>query len=348
MVDSGGPVRAATGGSGTRYSNARTRPGRQSAAPRPPATDGTPILPSLDEIRGSKAALARALAALEHSPQASENLALLDAAYAAPTAQVIGLTGPPGVGKSTLAGALIRAYRARGQRIGVIAVDPSSRRSGGALLGDRTRLQTDPADEAVFVRSMAARDRLGGLADLTLSAMVLMRALYDLLLIETVGVGQSETDVAEAADSVLFCVQPGSGDSLQFMKAGIVEIPDLVAVTKSDMGQAAIRVRADVKGALGLAAEEHEGWTVPVLLVAATTGEGIDRLVDELDRHWQWLSEAGRLAARRRAQARHWLEAGLRDRFGREGLARAGRLELPEGRSPFHVAAEIAKRLARP
>ena len=316
-------------------------------APRPPATDGIPTLPSLDELRSSKAALARALAALEHSPQAPDNLALLDAAYAAPTAQVIGLTGPPGVGKSTLAGALIRAYRGRGQRVGVIAVDPSSRRSGGALLGDRTRLQTDPTDENVFVRSMAARDRLGGLADLTLSAMVLMRALYDLLLIETVGVGQSETDVAEAADSVLFCVQPGSGDSLQFMKAGIVEIPDLVAVTKSDMGPPAIRARADVKGALGLAAEEHEGWTVPVLLVAATTGDGIETLTAELARHWQWLGEAGRLAARRHSQAQHWFEAGLRDRFGREGLARAGRLALPEGRSPFREAAEIAKRLAK-
>jgi LAO/AO transport system kinase len=194
---------------------------------------------------------------------------------------------------------------------------------------------------------MAARDRLGGLADLTLSAMVLMRALFDILLIETVGVGQSETDVAEAADSVLFCVQPGSGDSLQFMKAGIVEIPDLVAVTKSDMGQVAIRARADVKGALGLAADGREGWAVPVLLVAAASGDGVEKLIGELSRHWQWLGEKERLGARRRAQARHWLEAGLRDRFGRDGLARAGRLELPEGRSPFREAAEIAKRLVQ-
>ncbi|MFZ5792057.1 MAG: methylmalonyl Co-A mutase-associated GTPase MeaB [Pseudomonadota bacterium] len=303
-------------------------------------------LTSLETLRrGSKAALAQALAALERAPDAPQSLALLDAAYAAPIAQVIGLTGPPGVGKSTLAGALIRAYRAQGQRVGVIAVDPSSRRSGGALLGDRTRLQTDPADEGVFVRSMAARDRLGGLAELTLSAMVLMRALYDILLLETVGVGQSETDVAEAADTVLFCVQPGSGDSLQFMKAGIVEIPDLVAVTKADMGAAAIRARADVKGALGLGAEENEGWDVPVLLVAATTGEGMEKLVAELDRHWQWLGEGGRLARRRQAQAERWLEEGLRDRFGREGLKRAGPLALPEGRSPFRAAAEIAERL---
>jgi LAO/AO transport system kinase len=113
------------------------------------------------------------------------------------------------------------------------------------------------------------------------------------------------------------------------------------------MGPPAIRARADVKGALGLAAEEHEGWTVPVLLVAATTGDGIETLTAELARHWQWLGERGRLAARRRSQAQHWLEAGLRDRFGREGLARAGRLDLPEGRSPFREAAEIAKRLGK-
>jgi LAO/AO transport system kinase len=340
------PEETGPGAGRPRYNGPRTWFWRRFGGARTTGNRRNPILPSLDELRGSKAALARALASLEHSPQAPDNLALLDAAYAAPAAQVIGLTGPPGVGKSTLAGALIRAYRGQGKRVGVIAVDPSSRRSGGALLGDRTRLQTDPTDEDVFVRSMAARDRLGGLADMTLSAMVLMRALYDVLLIETVGVGQSETDVAEAADSVLFCVQPGSGDSLQFMKAGIVEIPDLVAVTKSDMGQAAIRARADVKGALGLAAEAYEGWTVPVLLVAATTGDGIEKLTAELAHHWQWLGEAGRLATRRRAQAQHWLEAGLRDRFGREGLARAGRLDLPAGRSPFREAAEIAKRLA--
>ena len=174
---------------------------------------------------GGKAALAAALAALEAAPEAAETLALLDAAYAAPGAHVVGITGPPGVGKSTLLGALIRAWRKAGRTVAVIAVDPSSRRSGGALLGDRMRLRTDPRDDGVFVRSMAARDRFGGLAALTHSAMVVMRALYDVVVIETVGVGQSETDVAGAADTVILCLQPGSGDSLQFMKSGIVEIP---------------------------------------------------------------------------------------------------------------------------
>ena len=223
-----------------------------------------------DLRRGGKPALATTLAALETNPDDVDLTTLLTEAYLAPLGQVIGLTGPPGVGKSTLAGALINAYRKQGKRVGVIAVDPSSRRSGGALLGDRTRLRTDPEDQDVFIRSMAARDQLGGLAEITYGAMVLMRALYDVVLVETVGVGQSETDIAMAADTVVFCVQPGSGDSLQFMKAGIVEIPDVVVVTKGDMGHAAIRAKADVKGALGMSAEASLGWSVPVRVVTAT------------------------------------------------------------------------------
>ncbi|TDQ84491.1 LAO/AO transport system kinase [Dongia mobilis] len=300
---------------------------------------------------GGKTALARALAQLESSPDEAAITALLDEAHALPTAHVIGLTGPPGVGKSTLAGALIQAYRAAGKRIAVIAIDPSSKRSGGALLGDRTRLRTDPEDDGIFVRSMAARDQLGGLAEITYAAMVLMRALYDVVLIETVGVGQSETDIALAADTVLFCVQPGSGDSLQFMKAGIVEIPDVVAVTKGDLGRAAIRARADVKGALGLGAgrQEEGAWQVPVLIVSANAAEGIDRLVAAMDEHAAWLREAGRLARKRAAQASAWIEAAIRERWGREGLKRlAGSLAdvtADTRQSPFRILAELARRL---
>jgi LAO/AO transport system kinase len=294
---------------------------------------------------GGKPAVAAALSALERNPEAPESVALLDAAYAAPIAHVVGLTGPPGVGKSTLAGALIRALRARGRRVAVIAVDPSSRKSGGALLGDRTRLQHDPEDAGIFVRSMAARDRLGGLAELSIAAMVLLRALYDLVILETVGVGQSETDVADSADTVIFCVQPGSGDSLQFMKAGIVEIPHLVAVTKADMGPAAKRARADVEGALGLA--EAADWPVEVLSLAALKGEGIEPLIAALDRRWAWLEEGGRVARQREAQARHWVVDALRQRFGRDGLKRAGTMALPEGGSPFARLAELTRSLQR-
>ncbi|MBU0724078.1 MAG: methylmalonyl Co-A mutase-associated GTPase MeaB [Alphaproteobacteria bacterium] len=290
--------------------------------------------PGLAALRaGGKPALARALAQIERFPDRPDTLELLAAAYAAPFAQVLGVTGPPGVGKSTLLGALIREYRQQGLTIGVIAVDPSSRRSGGALLGDRTRLDTDPADDGIFVRSMAARDRLGGLAAISYAAMILMRALYDRVILETVGVGQSETDVAGVADTVLFCVQPGSGDSLQFMKAGIAEIPHVIAVTKADMTEAAGRAVADVTGALGLAEAVPDGWAVPVLAVSARTGVGITALLTALDAHTAHLRPV--LAGQRHAQAETWLHHALRERWGTHGLACAGTITLPAGEAPF-------------
>jgi len=309
-----------------------------------PRTDGAAPADALRRLKsGGKPAAAAALATLERHPDAAESLALLEGAYGAPLAHVVGLTGPPGVGKSTLAGALIRIYRRQGRRVAVIAVDPSSRRSGGALLGDRTRLATDPQDDGVYVRSMAARDRLGGLAELTIGAMVLLRALYDIVLLETVGVGQSETDVADCADTVVFCVQPGSGDSLQFMKAGIVEIPHLVVVTKSDMGASAARARADVEGALGLA--ETGEAAMEVLSLSAARGEGVDALLAAIDRRWEWLGAKGRLTAQRHDQARQWLIDSLRQRFGRNGLDRAGEVTLVADESPFAKLAEISRKL---
>ena len=213
---------------------------------------------------GGKRALAGALCALETAAADPRLAALLDEALASPRGMAIGLTGPPGVGKSTLVNAMIARLRARGDTVAVIAVDPSSRRSGGALLGDRTRIETDPEDSGVFLRSMAARDRLGGLAAISFPAMVLMRALFDLVIVETVGVGQSETEIAEAADLVVLCVQPGSGDALQFMKAGVMETPDVVLVTKGDVGAAARRAKADVKGALSLAAGDVDPADVTI------------------------------------------------------------------------------------
>lgn len=301
----------------------------------------------LDALRaGGKPALARALAAIEARAESAEVIDLLDAAHDAMDAHLIGLTGPPGVGKSSLLAALLTRWRAAGRRVGVIAVDPSSRRTGGALLGDRARLKTDPADAGLFVRSMAARDRLGGLGPQTVAASVLMAALFDIVVIETVGVGQSETDVANLADSVVFCIQPGSGDSLQFMKAGIVEIPHVCAVTKADLGPAAARAVSDARGAFSLAEGPADGWEVPVLAVSSATGAGLDALVRALDEHRAHL-RAGDETARRAARAEAWLKDALRERFGREGLRRAGdALRLPPGRSPFGAEAAIAARLA--
>jgi len=294
-------------------------------------------------LTGGKGALARALADVESRPDAPETVALLAEAYCHPRGHVVGITGPPGVGKSTLINALIAGWRGAGRSVGVIAVDPSSRRSKGALLGDRTRLKTDPEDQGIFVRSMAARDRLGGLAGLTVASMVLMRALYDVVLIETVGVGQSETDVVRVADTVLFCVQPGSGDSLQFMKAGIAEIPHIVAVTKADMDREARRARADVEGALGLAAAQDD-WDIPVLMVSSQRATGIEDLIAAIDAHAAHLAPA--LADTRRRQAEEWLTEFVRERFGREGVKKAGALTLADDQTPFQRLAEVAKGLA--
>ncbi|HEX9326577.1 MAG TPA: methylmalonyl Co-A mutase-associated GTPase MeaB [Reyranella sp.] len=287
---------------------------------------------------GGKRALAAALAGLERNPEGEKAQALLDAAWREPKAHVVGVTGPPGVGKSSLCAALVAAWRKAGKTVGVIAVDPSSKSSGGALLGDRVRIVHDSTDEGSFVRSMAARDRLGGLADQTLAAMVVMRALFDRVLIETVGVGQSETDVAGVADTVVFCVQPGSGDSLQFMKAGIVEIPHLIVVTKADLGAAAERARADVAGALSLATAGDD-WPVKTLASSSRSGAGIDALVEALEAHLAYLSADNRLLVARHRQSEGWLVESLRERFGREGIARLGRLgfdlALKPGAQPF-------------
>ncbi|HZX85803.1 MAG TPA: GTP-binding protein [Reyranella sp.] len=299
---------------------------------------------------GGKRALAAALADLERNPEGEKAQALLDAVWREPKAQVVGVTGPPGVGKSSLCAALVAAWRKAGKTVGVIAVDPSSKSSGGALLGDRVRIVHDSTDEGSFVRSMAARDRLGGLADQTLAAMVVMRALFDRVLIETVGVGQSETDVAGVADTVVFCVQPGSGDSLQFMKAGIVEIPHLIVVTKADLGAAAERARADVAGALSLATASDD-WPVKALALSSRSGVGIDALVEALEAHRAYLSADNRLLVARHRQSEGWVAESLRERFGREGIARLGRLgfdlALKPGMQPFLRLRELGAALEK-
>lgn len=280
--------------------------------------------PDLSSLRaGGKPALARALARLERAAGTAEAARLLDAADAEPKGEVLGLTGPPGVGKSTLTGALVRMFRDRGLTVGVIAVDPSSMRSGGALLGDRARIPSDPEDGGLFIRSFAARDRLGGLSDLAFGAVVLMRALFDRVVVETVGVGQSEADVALVGDTILLAVQPASGDALQFIKAGVMELPDVVAVTKADIGPAARRARDELESALTLASPNDAGWTPPVALISSQTGEGLDALAGHLSAHSAFLQTDGRLEQRRRAQAEARIVAALRSRFGTEGVRAA-------------------------
>jgi LAO/AO transport system kinase len=214
--------------------------------------------------------------------------------------KIIGVTGPPGVGKSTLLSRLVAQWRMRGRSVAVLTVDPSSRRSGGALLGDRARIERDPADDAVFIRSTAAGDRLGGLAPATRAAATALAVAFDTVVIETVGVGQSETEVADVADTVAVVVQPGSGDVLQFLKSGIMEIPDVLVVTKADLGQVAMRAVSDLNAAL-----RSLGSTATEVLAVSSIAppSGISELVDALDRHRAALALADRRVRSRRMHA---------------------------------------------
>lgn len=268
-----------------------------------------------------KAQVAAALSEAERRFDDPGIAALLDEACENPKGLVLGITGPPGAGKSTLINALIAEWRGLGQTVAVLAVDPSSRATGGALLGDRVRMRTDPEDNGIFVRSVAARGRLGGLADIAFPAATLLRALYDRVIVESVGVGQSETDIATVSDTVLLCIQPASGDSLQFMKAGIAEIPDIAVVTKADMGGPATRALADLKGALGLSHREPGIWEPECLAISAISSrEGLCQLFAAFGRHEAWLKSEGRLAAARAEKVRSWMEAELQAEFGRAGI----------------------------
>jgi LAO/AO transport system kinase len=224
-------------------------------------------------------------------------------------AHVIGVTGPPGAGKSTLLSALLHAWRNGGpptRTVAMLAVDPSSRSSGGSLLGDRARIEFDPADRGVLIRSSAAEQRLGGLARATRSAADALAAAFDVVVIETVGVGQAETDVADVADTVVVVVQPGSGDVLQFLKSGIMETPDVLVVTKADLGQLALSARRDLSAALrslGSPSGDDARATRVLAVSSLAPPSGVEELVAALEEHRDGLDIAARRLRARRAGA---------------------------------------------
>ncbi|MDP9134760.1 MAG: methylmalonyl Co-A mutase-associated GTPase MeaB [Actinomycetota bacterium] len=248
-------------------------------------------------LAGDKRALARAISLVENDDP--EGWALVREVYPRTgKAAVVGFTGPPGVGKSTLIGALITQYRQRDRQVAVLSIDPSSPFTKGALLGDRIRLTEHFLDSGVFIRSMANRGALGGLSEACLQAALLMDASgKDVVLLETVGVGQAEVDIIDHADTVVLALMPGSGDSIQALKAGVMEIPDVIVVNKSDHPMTDTMVR-EIRGVLSLGPQH--GWRVPIVKTEASRGEGVEQLAEAIEAHREHIESEGTLAERRR------------------------------------------------
>ncbi|WP_222265133.1 methylmalonyl Co-A mutase-associated GTPase MeaB [Modestobacter marinus] len=315
-------------------------------------------LPTLVERAraGDARSVARLISLVEDASPLLRDVAAALAPYTG-SARVIGLTGPPGVGKSTTTTALVRAFRARGQRVGVLAVDPSSPFSGGALLGDRVRMQDHAGDPGVFIRSMASRGHLGGLAWATPQALrVLDAAGCDVVLVETVGVGQSELEVASLADTTLVLLAPGMGDGIQAAKAGILEVADVFVVNKADRDGADETVR-DLRSMLSLGGRHTRAgaWRPPIVRTVASrdVDSGVDEVLARIDEHAGWLASSGEGDRRRLERAAREVEAiavtGLRERMGEVGgsvalEALAGRVVAGET-DPYRAADELIAQL---
>ena len=307
-----------------------------------------PEISTADTLEAARAGDTRALARLlslveDESPRVRS--VIRDLVPATGGARVIGLTGAPGVGKSTVTSALVGAYRAAGSRVAVLAVDPSSPFTGGALLGDRIRMQAHATDDRVFIRSMANRGQLGGLAAATPQAIRVLDAVgFDLILVETVGVGQDEVDIASLADSVVVLLAPGMGDAIQAAKAGILEVADLFVVNKADKPDAQLVVR-DLRNMIALADLAEGDWKPPIVTSVAVKNEGIQELVHRLNQHWSWLNGAGEQKHRRLARAREELTAlafaALRGRLAASRLDELAGQVADGTLDPFQAADEL-------
>jgi LAO/AO transport system kinase len=266
-------------------------------------------------LAGDKRALARAISLVENDDP--EGWALVREVYPRTgRASVVGFTGPPGVGKSTLIGRLVEHARERDREVAVLSIDPSSPFTKGALLGDRIRLTDHFLDPGVYIRSMASRGSLGGLSEATLQAALLMDASgKDDVFLETVGVGQAEVDIIDHADTVVLVLMPGSGDSIQALKAGVMEIPDVIAVNKADHPLTDTMVR-EVRGVLSLGPQE--GWRVPIVKTEASRGEGVEELAAKIGEHREFIDEQGTLAERRKRNLMNEVVALAAGRLRRE------------------------------
>jgi LAO/AO transport system kinase len=255
--------------------------------------------------------------------KALELLAALEAERLANDGHLIGITGPPGAGKSSLLSALIDYWCAKDLKVAVLAVDPSSPKTGGALLGDRLRMTGAGQHKNLFIRSLASRQQLGGLAAEVWPMSRILLAGYDIVLIETVGVGQSEVDVASMVDTTAYVVQPASGDSIQFIKSGIMEVPDIMVVNKADLGAPAIKAANDLHQVMRRSTQDSD-WKIPVCTLSARDRQGIDALVDALEAHRAHLVSMQSLTAGRTSQQGSWAIRQLQEEFGNSGVERLG------------------------
>lgn len=267
----------------------------------------------------------------------------LDNFFNSPKGHVIGITGPPGVGKSSMINGLIKVLRKRDLSVGILAVDPSSKSSGGAILGDRARFEIDPKDDKIFTRSLATKNFLGGISEMTFPYMNVLRSIFDVVIIETVGVGQSEVSIEDIVDTVIFCVQPGSGDSLQFIKSGIIEIPDIICVTKSDLSVLANNTILDIESVKKFFINKNEGDVITIS-ISSRTNQGFDNLDKSLNDRWLWLKNKRNLKKQRLTQGEKWLNNNLINKFGSEGFKKIESI-INYSNNPFLSLKKISEKV---